>query len=114
MTVLKRLDDIGVYERTSKRTQMGLFDVHDSRLQVIFLYYINDPAHLWLFYIGLPNGTHKWQVSDAPEQNGCWKVEWIRKKGVILLFRIRMGLNASLEKVISYLWVILYSKDYLQ
>ena len=98
MTALKRLDDLGVYKRTETLTPMGLFDAHDSRLQVPFLRYINDESHLWRFCIGLPNGTHKWQVGDAPEQNGCWKVEWSREKGVLLLYRIRMGLNAVLEK----------------
>ena len=56
----KRLDDLGVYERTSTLRPMALFDAHDSRLQVAFLRYINDPSHRWTFCIGLPNGTHKW------------------------------------------------------
>ena len=58
---LKRLDDLGVYERTPNLKPFALFDPHDSRLQVPFLWYINSPFHRWAFCIGLPNSTHKWQ-----------------------------------------------------
>jgi len=69
-TAFERLDDLGVYERTPTLRPFALFDAHDSRLQVPFLRYINDPLHPWTFCIGLPNGTHKWQVGDSKEQNG--------------------------------------------
>ena len=76
----KRLDDLGVYQRTSNLKPFALFNAHDSRLQVPFLRYINTPPHRWIFCIGLPNGTHKWQVGDSKEQNGSCKIEWYREK----------------------------------
>ena len=76
----------------------ALFDAHDSRLQVSFLRYINDPTHRWTFCIGLSNGTHKWQVGDSNEQNGCYKIEWTREKTKLVLWRTRMGLASVLEK----------------
>ena len=71
----KRLDDLGVYQRTSNLKPFALFDAHDSRLQVPFLRYINTPPHRWIFCIGLPDGTHTGQVGDSKEQNGSYKVE---------------------------------------
>lgn len=53
-------DQLGVYTRTPELELFPLFDAHDSILQVPFLKYINDPAHKWIFCIGLPNGIHKW------------------------------------------------------
>ena len=42
----KRLEDLGVYNRTEGRTPIDLFDAHDSRLQCDILRYVNDDAHL--------------------------------------------------------------------
>ena len=94
----KRLDDLGVYERTRTMRPMALFDAHDSRLQVPFLKYINNDAHRWTFCIGLPNGTHKWQVGDSKEQNGSYKMEWTREKMLLVLWRTRMGMETALNK----------------
>ena len=41
----ERLDELGVYKRTTTLTPFALFDAHDSRLQVPFLRYINTPPH---------------------------------------------------------------------
>ena len=105
----ERLDELGIFERTASLKPFALFDAHDSRLQVPFLKYINDPLHLWIFCIGLPNGTHKWKVGDSREQNGSWKVEWVREKSKLVLYRTRMGLNGELEKsdilpLINIIW----------
>ena len=75
------LVDLGIYDQTNPEihpmrtgvnvitimTPMVLFDAHNSRLQVPFLRYINNPAYLWKCCIGLPHGTHKWQVGDSEE-----------------------------------------------
>ena len=81
-------DDLGVYKCTTTLTPFTLFDAHDSRFQVLFLWYINTPPHRWVFCIGLPNGTHKWQVGDYTEQNGSYKVERYRKKSKLVLYRV--------------------------
>ena len=77
---------------------MALFDAHDSRLQVEFLQYVNSPDHLWQFCIGLPNGTHKWQVGVSKEQNGSYKIEWAREKYNLVLWKTRLGRNVELER----------------
>ena len=94
----ERLDNLDVFPRTPQLNPFALFDAHDSRLQLPFLRYINDPSHKWTFCIGLPNGTHKWQVGDSEQQNGTWKVEWVREKSKLVLFKTRMGINSDLEK----------------
>ena len=91
----KRLDDLGIYERTPTLRPMALFDARDSKPQVLFLKYINDDAHCWTFCIGLPNGTHKWQVGDSKEQNGSYKMEWTREKMLLVLWQTRMGMDAA-------------------
>ena len=98
-----------MYKRTENRKPFCLFDAHDSRLQVNFLAYINNPAHKWVFSIGLPNGTHKWQVGDSKEQNGAYKVEWSREKAKLVLYKIRMGLSAEINKsdalpIVNLIW----------
>ena len=108
--IFQRLDDLGVYKRSPNGPiPFGLFDAHDSRLQLPFLRYINEESHLWKFNIGLPNGTHVWQVGDSNEQNGTWKVEWAREKAKLVLFKTRMGLCNSLERsdiipLINIIW----------
>ena len=97
-SAFQRLDEMSIYQRTSTLRPFALFDAHDSRLQVPFLQYINKKENPWTFCIGLPNGTHKWQVGDSREQNGSWKVEWVREKAKLVLFRTRMGLDPELQK----------------
>ena len=97
-SAFERLDQLGVYERRPNLKPMALFDAHDSRLQVPFLRYVNNPQHRWIFCIGLPNGTHKWQVGDSKEQNGSYKVEWTREKAKLVQYRVQNGLSACLEK----------------
>ena len=38
-----------------------------------FLTYINDSSHCWDVLLGLPYGTHAWQVADSEEQNGAMR-----------------------------------------
>ena len=47
-----------------------MLDRHGSRLQLLFLHYMNHLDHPWIVCLGLPNGTALWQVGDAAEQNG--------------------------------------------
>ena len=69
---------------------MTLFDAHNSRFQVPFVRYINNPSYGWDSCISLPDGTHKWQVEDSKGQNRIHKVEWLREKSKV--------------SIISYSW----------
>jgi len=107
--VFERLDNMGMYERVDGRVPMALFDAHDLRLQVPFLQYINDKNHIWKFCIGLPNGTHKWQVGDSKQQNGRWKIEWYKEKDDLVSYKRNNGLGCNLDKsdimpIVSRIW----------
>ena len=91
---LKRLDDLGVYERTENGpTPMVLLDGHESRLQLPFLEYVNSKnafnKPMWKACIGLPNGTAKWQVGDSKQQNGAWKISMTKNKDKLVLYKKR-------------------------
>jgi len=78
-SAFERLDKSNIYKRTTTLKPFALFDAHDSRLQVPFLWYINNPLRPWILCIGLPNGTHKWQVRDINEHYLA-KAIWLDQK----------------------------------
>jgi hypothetical protein len=61
-----------------------LLDGHGSRFQPPFLEYILDKSHPWEVCLGLPNGTHVWQVGDSKQQNGAYKRELILAKRTLI------------------------------
>jgi hypothetical protein len=44
----------------------------------------------WFVCIGVPNGTHLWQVGDASSMNGCFKMGVTKAKEELQTFRFRM------------------------
>lgn len=108
----KRLDELDVFTWIPNGpTPMVLYDGHDSRLQVKFLSCINQPnqfgSPMWKAYIGLPNGTSKWQVRDSTEQNGTWKMAMTRRKDMLVLFKSRNRFQSlDLKDTMSYHWLI--------
>lgn len=52
-----------------------------------FLQYINHPEHEWVCCIGVPYATHIWQVGDASELNGAFKIALTIAKCVYLHHR---------------------------
>jgi hypothetical protein len=52
-----------------------------------FLDFINDPNHPWVVCLGVPYGTHLWQVADATELNGCFKIALCNAKRIYLTYR---------------------------
>ena len=49
---------------------------HQSRLDPMFIHYINDKRHKWKVCFGVSYATVLWQVGDASKQNGKFKIEW--------------------------------------
>lgn len=70
--MLKVMDGLNLFPRVNGKRPMLLLDGHQSRLQLPFLQYIRDND--WCVCIGVPYGTHWWQVGDSSEQNGSYKV----------------------------------------
>ena len=72
------------FPRADGRAPFILLDAYQSRFSLEFLRYINDDAPKWCVYIGVPYGTHLWQVSDSEEQNGSFTNEFVNTKKVLL------------------------------
>jgi hypothetical protein len=89
--ILQRMDSLGVLRRQGEPNPFLLVDGHGSRFSVDFLGYVVDTEHKWNATIGLPNGTHLWQVGDSEEQNGT--------------------LKSSLRKEAEYLTKVLIEQD---
>jgi hypothetical protein len=86
-SMLQTIDSLHVYDRSTGQCPCLLLDGHHSRMKLPFLKYINDPAHLWQVCLGVPYGTHIWQVADALELNGCFKMALTKAKRYYLTFR---------------------------
>jgi hypothetical protein len=76
--MLQTIDDLHVYDRSTGMRPCLLLDGHHSRMKLPFLKYINNPD---------PYGTHIWQVADASELNGCFKMALTKAKRYYLSFR---------------------------
>jgi hypothetical protein len=85
--ILKFLDGIGLYDRTTGKTPFLLVDGHHSRFGLPFLDYIFDNDHPWMVSIGVPYGTHLWQVADSSEQNAAFKKILAEEKAKWLDYR---------------------------
>jgi hypothetical protein len=72
--MLETINQRQVFNLSNGNLPMLLLDGHQSGLELPFLKYIKDKAHLWKVCLGVPYGTHLWQVGDSSEQNGYFKM----------------------------------------
>ena len=97
--VLKKLDCCGVIDRTDASVKPFLLvDAHGSRLSLQFLSYINDDKHKWSVCIGVPYGTHLWQVADAEQLNGELTRLFAIAKEKLLRKKTHHGLAPSITR----------------
>ena len=73
-----------------------IVDGPQSRLNPAFIDYINDERHQWKVCFGVPYVTTIWQVGDASELNGNFKVEWYREKANLLVWKYAKTLPRSI------------------
>jgi hypothetical protein len=78
--MLGLMDELQIFDRSNSMKPFLLLDGHHSRTRLPFLRYINDDAHPWTVCIGVPYGTHLWQVADAPQLNGSFKINLTKAK----------------------------------
>lgn len=80
--IFRHLDELEVFkeDREQGYTPFVLLDGHQSRFELEFLKYINDPDHRWNTCIGVPYGTSLWQVGDSQQQNGKFKMLLTKRK----------------------------------
>jgi hypothetical protein len=72
--MLQELDKSDIFDREDGSTPFLLLDGHHSRFGLPFLQYIHDEDHKWTCCIGVPYGTHLWQVADSSQMNGSFKM----------------------------------------
>ena len=78
--ILDTLDKKEVFDRSNGLTPFLLVDGHISRFGLPFLEYIESMNHKWCVCIGVPYGTHLWQIGDLSQQNGRFKMYSTKKK----------------------------------
>jgi hypothetical protein len=105
------LDSLQVFqkERSEGLRPFALLDGHQTRFELPFLSYINNPAHRWSVCIGVPYGTALWQVGDSTEQNGNFKMSMNRMKELIMNKRMATMTHVELVStdiipLVNYAW----------
>jgi hypothetical protein len=96
--ILEFLDSRDLFERRPDGPEPCiLLDGHESRLKPSFLKYINNPNHKWHVGVGVPYLTHLWQVGDASELNGSFKIQFQKAKEQLMEFKRYFGMKARLH-----------------
>ena len=96
--VLQYFDGIDLFPRVDNGPiPMLIVDGHQSRLDPLFVEYINNRNHKWKVCLGVPYATTLWQVGDASEQNGFVKSEWYREKAKLLVWKSEHGLPRAIR-----------------
>ena len=86
---LRHLDSCCLFTRGNGRMPFLSLDGHCSRFGLPFLQYIHGEGHKWKVCIGVPCATHWWQVADASQVNGAYKMAATRAKRA--MFRAKRG-----------------------
>jgi hypothetical protein len=106
---LRRMDELKLFPRVDGKRPFLLLDGHDSRFDLRYLNYIRDEEHPWFCCIGLPYGSHLWQVGDSPAQNGSYKNYEQEFKDTLLRERGIQGLPLAAKPTdivptVNYTW----------
>ena len=94
--MLKHIDTHAKFDRTQGKKPFLLLDGHQSRFDIPFLDYVHDPEHEWVCCLGVPYGTHLWQVADSSQLNGNFKVCLTKNKKKF--FEIKRALNKNFDQ----------------
>jgi hypothetical protein len=98
VSILRTLDDLDVFPRVpGGPVPVLIIDGHDSRLDPMFLTYINGEGHVWKVCLGVPYATSYWQVGDSREQNGTFKVCWYREKRTFISWKSDRALPLRIQ-----------------
>ena len=86
--MIKTLDELEIVDCLEGKKPFLLQDGHASRFELPFLEYIIDDEHEWVVCIGVPYGISLWQVGDATEQNGLYKIYLYKGKDKLLKYKL--------------------------
>ena len=86
--MLKHIDSHKLFLTNEGIKPVLLLDGHHSRFELPFIKYCCDsPEHEWVVCIGVPCGTHIWQVHDSSQMNGLFKGELSKAKQMYMKLR---------------------------
>ena len=95
--ILSEFDKIDLFPRVPGLMPMLVIDGHQSRLDPLFIEYVNNARHRWKVCLGVPYATTLWQVGDASEQNGKAKIEWYREKAHLVKWKTQHNFRCSID-----------------
>jgi hypothetical protein len=72
---LRHMDELKLFCRRDDLKPFVLLDGHSSRFDLGLVQYIRDPDHPWSVCMGLPYGTHLWQVTAK------WQFQTLSEQG---------------------------------
>jgi hypothetical protein len=106
---LRKMDLLQLFPRENGKKPFLLLDGHDSRFDIEFLKYIRDDNHPWSVCIGLPYGTHLWQVGDSNAQNGNYKHFEREYKDILVEHKQKRQLPLTMKPtgiipIVMYAW----------
>jgi hypothetical protein len=97
--MLKRMDDLMLFDRRDGRNPFLLCDRHGIRFKEPLLEYTLESNRPWNWCIGVPYyDTSVWQLGDSVEQNGTFKIESKKANADIVTAKIRACLPATPER----------------
>jgi hypothetical protein len=97
-SMLDKMDEHSLFDRSARINPFLLCDGHGSRFNELFLKYTLEYDINWTCCIGVPYGTSVWRLGDSPYQNGIFKIESKRAKADTVGHKIRAGLHTMLER----------------
>jgi hypothetical protein len=100
--MLALIDSSGACNCDGGLTSFRLLDGHHSRFGLPFLKYIHDNKNQWTCCIGVPYGTHLWQVADSFHMNGFFKSKLTKAKRDLLSFSTK--LHPNFNNPMSFRW----------
>ena len=111
------MDQMEIYERIEGGpTPAVILDGHSSRLDPLFIQYVNDPTHRWNIWFGVPYATSYWQVGDSSEQNGAFKMGWSKVKKRFVSYLSDRGItplkisNENVMPLLNQAWDLSFGK----
>jgi hypothetical protein len=107
---LRKMDELKfLFSRVDGKLPFILLDGHNSRYDMEFLSYIRHEEHKYCCCIGLPYGTHLWQVGDSPAQNGNFKFYEQGFRDMLLREKKHRGMPLTIKPtdivpIVNYSW----------
>jgi hypothetical protein len=110
-SILEVINQSGVFDREDGSPPFLLLDGHNSRFGLPFLKYIHDERHKWTCCIGVPHGTHLWQVTDSSAMNDNFKLVLTKAKRELLSFQARKYTLRFVQTLVRKVWKASFAKE---